>query len=440
MAGQEVKSTFLSTGMGYIYTLGDEVDVDLLTIEVSQLRSRGGSPLALLSTSTTIERARRIPGGNRVLNAEVWLLSDSSRTGYATALAQRIPTPKGAAAVDFTAVLEELAQQVIDAENAPVLVVNLDMQHRRKPTPWLVEGILPGGKPTILYGAGGVGKSIVAAALAVAVQTGTRWLGLRVSQAEVLYLDWETDEADIAARVAAAARGLGPTTEPQVRYASLVRPIEDRVAQLARYVAQEKIGLVIIDSVGMAMSTARDGSDASETAIRFFRALRSLDTSVLAIDHVSGEDMRKGKGSAKPYGSVYKWNSARNAFELREDREPDMHGSHLVLKHRKSNIGPRMDDLFLNLVWGEDSVLFTREKHIPMVAVPIIDRVRDILSVAPATPRAITELLTSEAGEVDIYEMDVRLALKELKTSGEVVVLADGTARLRTVESEGQPE
>jgi DNA replication protein DnaC len=123
--------------------------------------------------------------------------------------------------------------------------------------PYLVEHILPARKPTILYGAGGVGKSIFAASLAVAVQEGNAFLGKHVEQAEVLYLDWETDEEDIAARVMAAAYGMGLTHMPSVRYSALVRPLEDRVTALARYVAEHNIGLVVIDSVGLNPRTQR---------------------------------------------------------------------------------------------------------------------------------------------------------------------------------------
>ena len=424
-----MKSTFTSTGMGYIYTLDDEVDDAFLTIEVSQLRSRGGSPLALLSTSSTIETARRIPGSDRVLNAEVWLLSDTSRGGYAASLGRSIPPPKGAAAIDFRAVLEEVAQRVIDAENAPVGVVRLDPHVKRKTTHFLLEGILPAGKPTILYGAGGVGKSILASAFAVAVQTGTQWMGRKVKQAEVLYLDWETDEDDIAGRIKAVSLGVNTLAEaPLIRYASLVRPVEDRVSQLARYVAEEKIELVIIDSVGMAMSSARDGSDASETAIRFFRALRGLNTAVLALDHVAGADMRTGRGSAKPYGSVYKWNSARNAFELREDREPDTKGSHLVLKHRKSNIGPRNPDLHFVMDWNGAQVIFASERVVTGPVTSLAERIADLLVVAPASPRQMSDLL-SEGVDGGVSEMQVRLVLKGMLSEGSVTVMADGTVR-----------
>jgi hypothetical protein len=429
-----MKSTFLPTGMGYVYKVGDDFDPELLTIEVTNLRQRAGSSYALLTTSTNIASARRIPGTNRVLNAEVWLLSERSRADYAGSLARLIPAPAGAKALDFGAILEEMAQRVIEQENAPVEVTRLTKAIARQTVPFLIEDILPAKKPTILYGAGGVGKSILAATMAVCVQTGTKFLGKQVQQAEVLYLDWETDEEDIASRVEVVAAGLGLGSAPNLRYSSLVRPIEDRVSALARYVAEEHIGFVIIDSVGMAMSAARDGGDVSETAIRFFRALRALDAAVLAIDHVSGDDMRRGRaGASKPYGSVYKWNSARNAYELRERREPDAKGAHLTLKHRKSNIGSRQPDLHLAALWTEVAVTFIPESVVPVLVMPVAEQILDVLATGPATPRQIADLLSNDDNQY--HEIDVRREVKTLMGKRQVTANADGTIRLVPVDN-----
>lgn len=424
-----MRSEFLATGIGYIYRVGDEEQPDLLTIEVTNVRNRAGSTYALLTTSTTLPHARVIPGTDRVLNGEVWLLSHRSRNEYADSLTRLIPAPNGAAKVDFSAVLEEMAQRVIEHQNAPVPITPLQPKPVRPSQQYLIEGILPKGKATILYGAGGVGKSILAATMAVCVQTGRRFLGLAGTQAEVLYLDWETDEEDIAARVQAVSHGMA-LPMPALRYSSLVRPIEEQAPSLARVVAEQGIGLVVIDSVGMAMSSARDGGDPSDTAIRFFRALRSLNAAILAIDHVSGDDMRR-KGAAKPYGSVYKWNSARNAYELRERKEPDRQGSHLLLKHRKTNLGRLLPDLPLRLQWDEAAGMatFQRERFEPESVQPLPEQILDILAVAPASPRQIAEFLSSD--DTLVNEIDVRRELKVLIGAGKVNAGGDG--QMRTV-------
>ncbi len=425
-----MRSTLLHTGMGYVYSLDDEYDGNLARIEVSQLRLLRGSLVALLSVSSTITTAKRLPGTNRVTSAEVWLLNDRSRQSFSRYLSDLIPAPDGASGLDWNAVLEDVCQQVVAAENRPLRLTRLTPDMASS-TEFLVPGLLPKGKPTILYGAGGTGKSAFAAALTICLELGKPFLGLPVIQSKVLYLDWETDEGDIAFRMNAAARGMGLTEAPPVNYVSLVRPIEDQTAQLAALVAQECVDVVIIDSVGMAMASAKDGADASDGAIRFFRALRSLKASVLAIDHISGEDVRRGnKGAPKPYGSVYKWNSARNAFEIRvsDDTNPER----LVLKHRKSNLGPKSPDAHILYQWSGDEVRFSVDAQAEdekVMLPPLDERILDCLILGPqASPRQIVDLLVED--DETVNELLVRVVLKRLLGDGKVHVMADGSIRL----------
>jgi len=139
--------------------------------------------------------------------------------------------------------------------------------------------------------------------------------------------------------------------------------------------------------------------------------------------------MRRGRsGAAKPYGSVYKWNSARNAFELRERKEPDHRGSHLTLKHRKSNLGVRMSDLNLTLQWDAAGAQFMPEQVAATVVMPVVDQIVDVLETGPANPRQIADLLSDD--DVVYNEIDVRRELKTLLGLGKVTALGDGSIRL----------
>jgi KaiC/GvpD/RAD55 family RecA-like ATPase len=366
-----------------------------------------------------------------VFSHELWLMNVRARREVAGQMERLIPAPAHIASSDWynwETVVDEVCHLVVAHENRPLEIVQIEPSMASQ-TSYLLPGIIPINKPTILYGAGGTGKSIFAASLAVALETGQPFIGLKPTRkVRVLYLDWETEVGDIAHRMNVAARGMGFTHTPRIRYMSLVRPIEDEIGQLATTVAENDIELVIIDSVGMAMSSSRDGADASEGAIRFFRALRQLGCSVLAIDHISGDDVRRGKaGAAKPYGSVYKWNSARNAFELRESRDADAYGTHLTLKHRKSNLGPRLADLNITLDWSDGEVRWTRDDEV-IEKDPLDEAILDALVLGPATPRQITDLLLE--GGHETTETEVRIVLKSVLSAGKVTVLADGSIRL----------
>jgi hypothetical protein len=422
----QLKGMLLPTGEGYVYRWGDPQDPSLLTIHVTEMRLRNRSPYCVLTTYTDLPNAR-VMDDAYVLSSELWLRDQRARSNYARELERLIPSPPNATPIDFTAILEQVARLVIEAETATIGLQRLNGNVNQQRTTYLVQDVVPEGVPTILYGAGGVGKSILAAGLAIAVQNGVPILGLQTKQAEVVYLDWETDGNDVGRRMHAAAAGLR-IPNPSMRYISLQRPLEDRVTQVARIVAEENIGLAVIDSAGMAMGAGSRDGDPSETAIRFFRALRLLGCAVLVLDHISGDDMRRGSsGAGKPYGSVYKWNIARNAFELRTNRDPDLHGMHLLLKHRKTNIGAHRSDTAINLIWDDTRGIASFALDSPVATgVPNATdqtEVFDLLQSGPATVAQIAEML-------DAAEVDVRRACSRLIVAGKVHAYPNGQVGL----------
>jgi hypothetical protein len=139
--------------------------------------------------------------------------------------------------------------------------------------------------------------------------------------------------------------------------------------------------------------------------------------------------MRRGRaGAAKPYGSIYKWNSARNAFELRQRAEPDLHGAHLTLKHRKSNLGPRLGDLNLILRWNDKGATFNPEVFTEAVRPPLALQILDVLATGPATAGRLADLLSDE--DVTYHEIDVRREIKGLLTGKKISTGTDGTLRI----------
>src|SRR5207244_3706535 len=64
---------------------------------------------------------------------------------------------------------------------------------------------------------------------------------------------------------------------------------------------------------------------------------RVLETTSLLIDHVTGADLENSHTAAKPYGSVYKQNLARLAFELRQEGDGAAERIEVVLRNSKAN-------------------------------------------------------------------------------------------------------
>ena len=73
-----------------------------------------------------------------------------------------------------------------------------DMAGRYAPARrFVVDGWIPYGCVTSLYGTGGIGKSLLAQLLAAAVAAGRNWLGIRTEQCRVLALFCEDDREEL---------------------------------------------------------------------------------------------------------------------------------------------------------------------------------------------------------------------------------------------------
>jgi hypothetical protein len=252
--------------------------------------------------------------------------------------------------IDWLDLLEGFCRQVLNAEREgdPIEEVGGDPMPLGVST--RIDPIMPLGDVTTLYGDGSTGKSTLAAAIAVSVQTGVSVIpGWTPRKAPVLYLDWEAGRSSINRRVAGVAMGAnipGPVT---ISYRNCKRrgALPGFAEDLAREVDERRFGLVIVDSVGMA-SGVGEGGDANETAIRLFGAFGALGTTVLAIDHVNKTDATRTDRTTRAYGSVYKGLLARATYEIRRGKAAD--GRWLIaIRNTKFNDGDELGDQALKV-------------------------------------------------------------------------------------------
>jgi hypothetical protein len=178
---------------------------------------------------------------------------------------------------------------------------------------------------------------------------------------KVLYLDWETDAQEVDERLKRVSLGLGLEAVPTILYRACAGPLDYMAEDLATIVASNQIKLVIVDSVGMASGASSEHAGAEESAIKLFGAMRYLDTTILAIDHVTGEDAGSSKAVHKAYGSIYKMNLARSVWELKGALAEQGQESHLALFHRKVNKGALQQAVGVAVVHDADRVTFKRE-------------------------------------------------------------------------------
>lgn len=284
--------------------------------------------------SLSAELAVANAGGTQLHWARVNLASTQGRGALVKALEEAEPTD------DWRPIVERSCRLVATHVRTGDPAVPLIAEAPKAELRWAVEGWMPAGQITVLFGDGGAGKSFLALTLALSGLL-QRPITARWSMAplrRVLYLDWEADCEEQRVRLWRLTTGLG--SEPQdgaILHRTMRRPLRDEIAAIRAEVARSDVDFVVCDSLAPASGPEPEHADAALSALL---ALRSLAVTVLCIAHVS-KVQADSKAPARPYGSVHIQNLARSVIEARGSETDDQGESTVSLYHRKSNHGRR---------------------------------------------------------------------------------------------------
>ena len=269
--------------------------------------------------------------------------------------------------MDWCDALEHLCQFVLSAEREgePLISMNGAMPERRHR--YDIKPLCPHGVVTFLYGPGGLGKSIVATAIAASIAKGMEIIPGLAPQVKgpALYLDYETDSYTMRERVEYISNGHQFKTTKDFYYRRCNRPLADDAEEVARLVKDKGIKFVVVDSCGPAMGTGGDYGDANEGTLKLFSAIRLIGATTLVVDHVAKTGVMKKRGGeeigATPYGSVYKINLARATWELQNGTVPGDDDIIIRLVNTKANDARLYDPIDLSIVWDSSRgiIMFT---------------------------------------------------------------------------------
>lgn len=289
------------------------------------------------------------------------------------------------------------------------------------------------GQPTIVYAEGGIGKSVFARYLALLVQAGLSRTGITVQQANVLYLDWETDRATFLHYIWALKKEM-PELHPDlaVSYRRCHSSLVSDGVEIQRIVAEKHIGMVVCDSV---MAGFGDDINDNAQAMQYFNTVRSWGTSALLVDH-------HGKVDTGPIGASGKWTRARAVWEMKAGEQDNPDVVRVGLFHRKVNDGrfqppAGFEFKFLSRHEGE-------EEHLEGIAVKRTDiaDIPDLSGDLPVGQQIISFLQHGKASALDIVnymnanrppkkkpysDPYIRVTLSRLEQKGRVVHLPDGS-------------
>ena len=252
---------------------------------------------------------------------------------------------------------EQVMQMTVDAHREPAKETILDHTNEAvESAAFLVEPFILNEGVSLLYGPGGTGKSLLALAFALSITSGKTVLGSRpMRSGPVVYIDYEDTQTVHERRLAALMEGLGMTETPEFPIVH-VKPRQS-IAKMRRdlrtYIRKYNPALVMVDSVGLGRGGDANGS---EDTIRFFATLNKLGVPVLAVDHMTKDDVRGGK-MMTPYGSVYTVNSVRLAWAVKAAEASQENVRYLNMVQTKRNnvaahrpMGVTLD--FLNRMQG----------------------------------------------------------------------------------------
>lgn len=230
-----------------------------------------------------------------------------------------------------------------------------------QPVEYIIGKLIVKDEPNIIFGQPDEGKTILAVFLAAIANlpfTNNPYsLTVGKEPCNILWLDWENSKNRIISRMAELSRGISPgddETPFMFTYKSLAMPLTENVLNVNRIIKEKNIGLVVIDSLGMAA-----GGDLKEasSATSFYAALRRIKTTSLIIAHTTKNKEEKAKSI---FGSQFFRALARNIWEVKKSEMVAGNELAVALIHDKFNLGPKSEPIGFKFTFDADAIIPTK--------------------------------------------------------------------------------
>ena len=247
-----------------------------------------------------------------------------------------------------------------------IRAVSFGQMEAPQPIPWIVPGLIPGGgHASMIYGAGGDGKSVLTLGLAIAIANGHEsWMGYPLNKTNVLYLDFELDQDVQNKRASDLKAGYGDTCGLNNIHYFPALGMHPTTAFMEALDDAKRLdcGLIVVDSVGPAM----DGdAEASSDVLSFLKKnvdpIKAAGISPLLVDHQAKVIKGERASDKLPFGSVYKFNMCRSVIQLSSREEDDAVST--TLEQKKTNFGKKQANTSVKIVFGDDFIELQRKEE-----------------------------------------------------------------------------
>lgn len=279
-----------------------------------------------------------------------------------------------------------------------------------RPREWVVDGWMPKDEVTLMYGDGGVGKSLLAMQFATCAATGRPWLGQTTRPSRVMGFFCEDSEDELFRRQADINRALGVEFADLTALSLISRKHFDNTFalwdrqtgalklqpvwhQLVSAAKAFRADVLIVDTIADVFA----GSEIDRAQVSAFvksclgRMAQEIGGSVLALGHPSLSGKSSGQGTS---GSTAWSNAARSRLYLKHPKGSDR-GNTRVLEGMKSNYGPKGSELIIRYNRGAfDTVAGVQTA----VASPTVGSAA-VMGIAEAAEQAIVSVLASNPTE-----------------------------------------
>jgi len=366
----------------------------------------------------------------------IWPDNDGPGITYARQLAEYLkpnvaslsilkpPTekPKGWDAADAKAEEISLQDFIKQSERAhikrPAIVPINILDWKRTPPDrnWVIEGWLPTGYVTAIYGDGGVGKSLLSQQLMTAVATGSSFLNLPIKKSKVYALLCEDDEAELWRRQYSINQYFDIEMEDlsdNLRMISRVGndnllmifdgkdngQITPFYQELLNDIKEFNPDLVILDTVADLFG----GNENNRSQVRQFvqnccaRIARAINGAILVCAHPSDSGIQRKTGTG---GSTAWNNTVRSRWYFSKPSNQENSNTR-ILSRKKANYGPMQAEI--NLEWQDGVFVPTGGFSNHYLKNALIRAIEDA---------ALDDVPFSHTGEPGVYKQRARLPVE----------------------------
>ena len=257
---------------------------------------------------------------------------------------------------DWRVMFKQMSNAVVERYRMGEPLVNLAEMEPEGEKPFVLEPFIFEGAPSVIYGRGGVGKSLFCLYLAVLLQTGTSENRLTSVKQSVVYLDYEADKEESKYRADMIARGMNISpNDVAIHYRHCDVPLASEIDVISKRLLEVDATCLVIDSAIPACGDALDPKVAGD----FFRALRTLNTGDRKVATlIIGHTTKAQDNSGGPFGSVQWRNQPRTVWEFKANQHPSQDTIDVQLVHQKVNMGKLLAPVGFSIQWGAGSVEF----------------------------------------------------------------------------------